>query len=84
MRQILLGVIIASILTSCSEKESLTFDKELQQLSDQSQIFTITNDIGDTLETKNETRIIIKPNTFVFNDGQDTKETNTNRSKRCF
>jgi hypothetical protein len=74
MRQILLGVIIASILTNCSEKESLTFDKELQQLSDQSQIFTITNDIGDTLEIKDGTRIIIKPNTFVFNNGQDTKE----------
>lgn len=74
MRQILLGVIIASILISCSEKESLTFDKELQQLSDQSQFFTITNGIGDTLETKNGTRIIIQPNTFVFNDGQDTEE----------
>ncbi len=74
MRQILLGVITASILISCSEKESLTFDKELQQLSDKPQIFTVTNHIGDTLETKNGTRIIIKPNTFVFNDGQDTKE----------
>jgi hypothetical protein len=74
MRQILLGVIIASILASCSEKESLTFDKVLQQFSDQSQFFTITNDIGDTLATKNGTRIIIEPNTFVFNDGQDTEE----------
>lgn len=74
MRQILLGVITASMLTSCSEKETLIFDKELQQLSDQSQIFTIAFDIGDTLETKNGTRIIIEPNTFVFNDGQDTKE----------
>ena len=74
MRQILVGVIIATILTSCSERETLTFDKELQQLSDQSQSFTIANDISDTLDTKNGTRIIIEPNTFVFNDGQDTKK----------
>ncbi len=74
MRQILLGLIIALILTSCSKNESLTFDKELQQLSNQSQVFTITNDIGDTLETKNGTRIIIAPNTFVLADDQDKKE----------
>lgn len=74
MRQILLGVIIVSTFTSCSDKENLTFDKELQQLSDPSQFFTITNDKGDTLETKNGTKIIIEPNTFVFNDGQGTRE----------
>jgi hypothetical protein len=74
MRQILLGLIITSILTSCSEKESLTFDKELQQLSAPSQFFIITNDKGDTLETKNGTKVIIEPNTFVDIDGQDTKE----------
>lgn len=74
MRQILQGVIIASILTSCSERETLTFDKELQSLSDPSQIFTITNDKADTLETRNGTKVIIPPNTFVSNDGQDAKE----------
>lgn len=74
MRQILLGIIILSILTTCSQKESLTIDKELQQLSDPSQIFTITNDKVDTIETRNGTRIIIQPNSLVFNDGQDTKE----------
>lgn len=73
MRQILLGVIIALILTRCSEKESSILDKELQQLSDRSQVFTI-NGTGDTIETKNGTRIIFRPNTFVFSDGQEAKE----------
>ncbi len=73
MRQILLGVIIVSIVTGCSDKKSLPFDKELQQLSNPSQFFSITNDKGDTIETKNGTRIIIQPNTFVFSDGQDAK-----------
>lgn len=74
MRQILLGVIIVSILTSCSERENLTFDKELQNLGDPSQIFTITNDKADTIETRKGIRIIIPPNTFVLNDGQGAKE----------
>lgn len=74
MRQILSGLIIASILIGCSEKESLTFDEELQQLTESSQFFKISNDKGDTIKTKNGTRIIIKPNTFIFNDGQDVKE----------
>jgi hypothetical protein len=74
MRQILLGAIVVSILTTCSERESLTFDKELQKLGDPPQIFTISNDKTDTIKTRNGTRIIIRPNTFVFNDGKDTKE----------
>lgn len=73
MRQILFGVIIISILTNCSEKENPTIDEEIQKLSDLPQIFTITSDNIDTIKAKNGTRVIIRPNTFVFNDGQDAK-----------
>lgn len=74
MRQILLGAIVVSILAACSERESLTLDKELQKLGDPPQIFTISNDKTGTIDTKNGTKIIIRPNTFVFSDGTDTKE----------
>ncbi len=74
MRLIFLKALIVLILTSCSEKEALTFDEELQKLSDKSQTFAITNDQADTIVTKNGTRIIIRPKTFVFHDGQDAKE----------
>jgi hypothetical protein len=73
MRQILLGVIIISILTSCSEKENLTLDQEIQKLGDPTQIFTITSDKTETIEAKNGTRLIIRPNAFVFKDGQNAK-----------
>ena len=74
MRQVLFGVIIISILTNCSEKENLTLDQEIQTLGDPSQIFTITSDKTDTIQAKNGTRLIIRSNTFVFNDGQDATD----------
>lgn len=74
MRQIFFGVIIISILTNCSEKEGPTIDEEIQKLSDPPQIFTITSDKANTIKAKNGTSVIIRPNTFVFNDGQDVKE----------
>lgn len=70
MRQILLGLIMVSVLTSCSEKENLTIDQELRNLCDPSQIFTIAKNKTDTIETRNGIKIIIRPSTLVFNDGQ--------------
>lgn len=60
-------------MAGCSDRESLPFNKELQQLSNSPQFFSITNEQGDTIETENGTRIIIQPNTFVFSDGKDAK-----------
>ena len=74
MRRILLGLIIISIFNNCSEKEKLTLDQEIQKLGDSIQIFTVTLGKTDTIVANNGTRLIIRPNTFMFNDGQDTKE----------
>ncbi len=74
MRQIFLGVLIFSILTNCSEKENQPLEREILELGDPTQIFTITSYKVDTIEAKNGTRLIIQPNIFVFNDGQDVKE----------
>jgi hypothetical protein len=73
MRQILFGAIIISILTNCSEKETLTIKEEIQKLNDQPQIFTIAGDKTDTVKAKNGTIVIIRPNTFMFDDGQEAK-----------
>jgi hypothetical protein len=74
MRQISLAAITVLLFTGCSENESPTFARKLQQLGDPPEIFPISNEKADTIQTKNGTVIIIQPHTFVSNDGQDPKE----------
>jgi hypothetical protein len=67
MRQLLLGTLL--IIFSCTNKEPLTIDDEIQKLSEPFLTFLIENDKVDTILTANGTRLIIQPNSFEFNDG---------------
>jgi hypothetical protein len=71
MRQILYGVTLFIVFTSCSQKESLILDEELKRLGTASQVFSILNDKVDTIKTTNGTIFIIQPNSFLGNAGQE-------------
>jgi hypothetical protein len=66
MRQILFGTLF--IIFSCTQRESLTIDQEIQKLNKPYLSFIIENDKIDTILTTNGTRLIIQPNSFEFND----------------
>lgn len=75
MRLQLLWVIALALLATCSDKESLSINEDLQKLTNGSQYFEIDSEKGDTIETPNGTRIIIPPNTLVFADGREAHGT---------
>jgi hypothetical protein len=74
MRKILAGAILVSVFTGCSEGENLTLQNDLRDLGDPPQIFTITNDGVDTIKSRAGVTIVIRPNSFLLNEGQDPDE----------